>query len=124
MTPQIGPCFLLFHQRVVWHRVLRYAHPYARYKPPLCCTRISHIKLGLKQPEKAATADGDTNTSDNKNASSNIKSQAALMFWRFGFQNASAIDALLDKEDVTLEEILDDDDLLQECKAHNTKLIE
>lgn len=46
------------------------------------------------------------------------------MFWRFGFQNASAIDALLDKEDVTLEEILDDDDLLQECKAHNTKLIE
>ncbi|OLL23393.1 Extragenic suppressor of kinetochore protein 1 [Neolecta irregularis DAH-3] len=46
------------------------------------------------------------------------------MFWRFGFHSVSAIDALLDKPDVTLEEILDEDDLLQECKAHNTKLIE
>ncbi|TFK68279.1 SAPS-domain-containing protein [Pluteus cervinus] len=44
------------------------------------------------------------------------------MFWRFGFHNASAIDSLLDKEDVTLEAILDEDDLLQECKAQNTRL--
>jgi hypothetical protein len=46
------------------------------------------------------------------------------MFWRFGFHACSAIDTLLDKPDVTLEEILGEDDLLQECKAHNTKLIE
>ncbi|KAF8969575.1 SIT4 phosphatase-associated protein-domain-containing protein [Flammula alnicola] len=44
------------------------------------------------------------------------------MFWRFGFHNGSAIDSLLDKEDVALEAILDEDDLLQECKAQNTRL--
>ncbi|KAI0807835.1 SAPS-domain-containing protein [Fomes fomentarius] len=46
------------------------------------------------------------------------------MFWRFGFHNASAIDSLLDKEEVSLEAILDEDDLLQECKAQNTRLID
>ncbi|KAJ7633140.1 SIT4 phosphatase-associated protein-domain-containing protein [Roridomyces roridus] len=46
------------------------------------------------------------------------------MFWRFGFHNASAIDSLLDKEDVSVESILDEDDLLQECKAQNTRLID
>ncbi|OCH93828.1 SAPS-domain-containing protein [Obba rivulosa] len=46
------------------------------------------------------------------------------MFWRFGFHNASSIDSLLDKEDVSLEAILDEDDLLQECKAQNTRLSE
>ncbi|KAG6836788.1 hypothetical protein H0H93_003209 [Arthromyces matolae] len=38
--------------------------------------------------------------------------------------NASAIDSLLDKEDVQLEAILDEDDLLQECKSQNTRLID
>ncbi|KAI0093776.1 SIT4 phosphatase-associated protein-domain-containing protein [Irpex rosettiformis] len=46
------------------------------------------------------------------------------MFWRFGFHNASSIDSLLDKEDVSLEAILDEDELLQECKAQNTRLID
>ncbi|KAF8801647.1 SAPS-domain-containing protein [Phlegmacium glaucopus] len=46
------------------------------------------------------------------------------MFWRFGFHNASTIDSLLDKEDVVLEAILDEDDLIQECKAQNTRLID
>ncbi|KAF9261231.1 SAPS-domain-containing protein [Marasmius fiardii PR-910] len=46
------------------------------------------------------------------------------MFWRFGFHNASTIDSLLNKEDVSLESILDQDDLLQECKAQNTRLID
>ncbi|KIL67003.1 hypothetical protein M378DRAFT_323035 [Amanita muscaria Koide BX008] len=46
------------------------------------------------------------------------------MFWRFGFHNGSAIDSLLDKEDVSLEAILDEDDLLQECKSQNTRLID
>ena len=43
---------------------------------------------------------------------------------RFGFHNGSAIDSLLDKEGVVLEAILDEDDLLQECKAQNTRLID
>lgn len=43
---------------------------------------------------------------------------------RFGFHNTSSIDSLLDKEDVALEAILDEDDLLQECKAQNTRLID
>ena len=43
---------------------------------------------------------------------------------RFGFANASNIDSLLDKEDVSLEAILDEDELIQECKAQNTRLID
>lgn len=43
---------------------------------------------------------------------------------RFGFHNGSSIDSLLDKEDVSLEAILDEDDLLQECKSQNTRLID
>ena len=47
------------------------------------------------------------------------------MFWRFGgYANISTIDTLLDKPDVTLEELLDESDLIQELKQHNTKLIE
>ena len=38
--------------------------------------------------------------------------------------NISAIDTLLEKHDVTLEELLDESDLIQELKSHNTKLIE
>jgi SIT4-associating protein SAP185/190 len=48
------------------------------------------------------------------------------MFWRFGagYNHASAIDTLLEKTDVTLEELLDESDCIQELKQHNTKLIE
>ena len=47
------------------------------------------------------------------------------MFWRFGgYANISTLDSVLDKPDVTLEEVLDESDLLQELKQHNTKLIE
>ncbi|KAI9733795.1 MAG: hypothetical protein M1818_007062 [Claussenomyces sp. TS43310] len=47
------------------------------------------------------------------------------MFWRFGgYANISAIDTLLEKADVTLEDFLDESDLIQELKSHNTKLIE
>ncbi|KAF6763649.1 SIT4 phosphatase-associated protein-domain-containing protein [Ephemerocybe angulata] len=46
------------------------------------------------------------------------------MFWRFGFNNASSIDSLLDRDDVQLEALLEEDDLLQECKSQNTRLIE
>ena len=47
-----------------------------------------------------------------------------LLSCRFGFHNTSAIDSLLDKDDVSLEAILDEDDLLQECKSQNTRLID
>ncbi|PBP19426.1 SIT4 phosphatase-associated protein [Diplocarpon rosae] len=47
------------------------------------------------------------------------------MFWRFGgYANISTIHTILDKPDVTLEELLDESDLIQELKQHNTKLIE
>jgi len=47
------------------------------------------------------------------------------MFWRFGgYANISTIDTLLDKPDATLEELLDETDLIQELKAQNAKLVE
>lgn len=44
--------------------------------------------------------------------------------WRFGFSATSTLDALLDKPNVTLEEVFDEEDLLQECKNQNSKLID
>ncbi|KAH7312755.1 SIT4 phosphatase-associated protein-domain-containing protein [Stachybotrys elegans] len=47
------------------------------------------------------------------------------MFWRFGgYANISTIDTILDKSEFTIEELLDEADLIQELKQHNTKLIE
>ncbi|RJE16431.1 SIT4-Associating protein, partial [Aspergillus sclerotialis] len=47
------------------------------------------------------------------------------MFWRFGgYASISTIDTLLDKPDVSLEELLDESEIIQELKQHNTKLIE
>uniref|UniRef100_A0A2C9JCE7 Uncharacterized protein n=1 Tax=Biomphalaria glabrata TaxID=6526 RepID=A0A2C9JCE7_BIOGL len=46
------------------------------------------------------------------------------MFWKFNLLTSSHIDTLLDKEDVTLRELMDEDDILQECKAQNRKLVE
>ncbi|PIA14100.1 SAPS-domain-containing protein [Coemansia reversa NRRL 1564] len=45
------------------------------------------------------------------------------MLWRFGLQHASNIDKLLEKEDLTLEEVLNDPDLLQEIREQNPKVI-
>lgn len=44
------------------------------------------------------------------------------MFWRFGF-SSSTLDTLLEKEDVSLEEVLEEEDLIQEAKSMNPKLI-
>ncbi|KAL9937035.1 hypothetical protein V8E36_004270 [Tilletia maclaganii] len=46
------------------------------------------------------------------------------MFWRIGFSTTSSLDTLLEKANVTVEEVLDDADLLQECKSQNSKLVE
>lgn len=45
------------------------------------------------------------------------------MFWKFDLHTASQVDKLLEKEDVTLTELLDEDDVLQECKAQNQRLL-
>ncbi|XP_042006837.1 serine/threonine-protein phosphatase 6 regulatory subunit 1-like [Salvia splendens] len=46
------------------------------------------------------------------------------MFWRMaGPSTASAMEAILDKDDFTLEELLDEDEIIQECKALNGRLI-
>ncbi|KAJ9528525.1 hypothetical protein QJQ45_020496, partial [Haematococcus lacustris] len=46
------------------------------------------------------------------------------MFWKVaGFSQPSPIDQILDKEEFTLEELLDEDDLVQECKSLNGRLV-
>ncbi|CAD5117102.1 DgyrCDS5910 [Dimorphilus gyrociliatus] len=44
------------------------------------------------------------------------------MFWRFTLP--SKIDSLLEKEEICLMELLDEDDVLQECKGQNQRLLE
>ena len=46
------------------------------------------------------------------------------MFWRFGFHPVSAIDSLLDKDSVTLQELFELEEVLQECKSQNSKLVD
>lgn len=47
------------------------------------------------------------------------------MFWRFGgYANISTIDTILEKPDFTVEDLLDESDLIQELKQHNAKLID
>eukprot|EP00897_Mesotaenium_endlicherianum_P008159 jgi/Mesen1/7371/ME000381S06606 len=46
------------------------------------------------------------------------------MFWRVaGLATTSPVDLILDKEKYTLEELLDEDDLIQECKSLNNRLV-
>lgn len=45
------------------------------------------------------------------------------MFWKFHL-DASGLETLLAKQDVTLKEVLDEEDILQECKTQNGKLID
>ena len=46
------------------------------------------------------------------------------MYWRFGFQSTPAIELLIEREGVTVEELLNDEELLQECKSQNKKLLD
>uniref|UniRef100_A0A4W3JQT9 Protein phosphatase 6 regulatory subunit 1 n=1 Tax=Callorhinchus milii TaxID=7868 RepID=A0A4W3JQT9_CALMI len=46
------------------------------------------------------------------------------MFWKFDLHTTSHIDTLLEREDVTLFELMEEEDILQECKANNRKLVE
>ena len=47
-----------------------------------------------------------------------------MAFWRTWSWDTSAIDALLDSEDVTLEKLFEEGDILGEAKAQNKKLVE
>ncbi|GAA0153833.1 phosphatase modulator [Lithospermum erythrorhizon] len=46
------------------------------------------------------------------------------MFWKLpSFSSASPIESVLDKENFTLEELLDEEEIIQECRALNGRLI-
>ncbi|TYI26400.1 hypothetical protein ES332_A05G111500v1 [Gossypium tomentosum] len=46
------------------------------------------------------------------------------MFWQLTALSASSpVDSILDKENFTLEELLDEEEIIQECKALNSRLI-
>ncbi|TKY67211.1 Serine/threonine-protein phosphatase 6 regulatory subunit 3 [Spatholobus suberectus] len=46
------------------------------------------------------------------------------MFWKLAsISSSSPVEAILDKENFTLEELLDEDEIIQECKALNSRLI-
>lgn len=46
------------------------------------------------------------------------------MFWKFNLITTSHVETLLNKENVTLKELMDEEDILQECKAQTKRLIE
>lgn len=46
------------------------------------------------------------------------------MFWKFNLITTSHVETLLSKEGVTLKELMDEEDILQECKAQTKRLIE
>mmetsp|Transcript_28057 Transcript_28057/g.57486 ORF Transcript_28057/g.57486 Transcript_28057/m.57486 type:complete len:639 (-) Transcript_28057:198-2114(-) len=46
------------------------------------------------------------------------------MFWRLGFAQTSPVEQLLENADVTLQELMDEEELMQECKQLNKKLID
>jgi SIT4-associating protein SAP185/190 len=44
------------------------------------------------------------------------------MLWRFNFAQTSTLDSLLSREiPPTVEEVMDEQDVLNECKAQNNK---
>ncbi|CAL0334503.1 unnamed protein product [Lupinus luteus] len=46
------------------------------------------------------------------------------MFWRMaGLSTASPVETILDRENFTLDDLLDEDEIIQECKALNGRLI-
>lgn len=47
----------------------------------------------------------------------------SAMFWKFDLHTSSHLEALLDKDDTTLTELMDEEDVLQECKAQNRRCV-
>mmetsp|Transcript_18562 Transcript_18562/g.45586 ORF Transcript_18562/g.45586 Transcript_18562/m.45586 type:complete len:649 (-) Transcript_18562:1451-3397(-) len=46
------------------------------------------------------------------------------MFWRLGFAQQSPVEELLETDNFTLQQLLDEEDLIQECKQLNKKLVD
>ncbi|KAG8520593.1 Serine/threonine-protein phosphatase 6 regulatory subunit 1 [Galemys pyrenaicus] len=46
------------------------------------------------------------------------------MFWKFDLHAGSHLDALLEREGLSLPELLDEEDVLQECRGANRKLLD
>jgi len=46
------------------------------------------------------------------------------MFWRLGFAQTSPLEQLLESEDFTLQQVLEENEVIQECKQLNKKLID
>ncbi|XP_072822631.1 serine/threonine-protein phosphatase 6 regulatory subunit 1 isoform X3 [Vicugna pacos] len=46
------------------------------------------------------------------------------MFWKFDLHTSSHLDTLLERDDLSLPELLDEEDVLQECKVVNRKLLD
>jgi len=45
-------------------------------------------------------------------------------FWNFGYQGSPAVKTLLEKPDLTLDDLLDEEGLLLELKTLNSKLFD
>ena len=50
--------------------------------------------------------------------------RAGALFWKFDLHTSSHLDTLLEREDLSLPELLDEEDVLQECKVVNRKLLD
>ena len=46
------------------------------------------------------------------------------MFWKYNSMSTSQVETLLEKENVSLKELLELEDVIQECKNQNKKLVE
>nr|XP_040135756.1 serine/threonine-protein phosphatase 6 regulatory subunit 1 [Ictidomys tridecemlineatus] len=55
---------------------------------------------------------------------STCKYVKGAMFWKFDLHTSSHLDTLLEREDLSLSELLDEEDVLQECKVVNRKLLD
>ena len=48
-----------------------------------------------------------------------------MSFWRtFGFHTVSGVENVLDRESFTLEDVLEEEEILQETKSQSQKLID
>ncbi|XP_058530133.1 serine/threonine-protein phosphatase 6 regulatory subunit 1 isoform X2 [Ochotona princeps] len=56
--------------------------------------------------------------------SSTCRNVKGAMFWKFDLHTSSHLDTLLEREDLSLPELLDEEDVLQECKVVNRKLLD
>jgi hypothetical protein len=46
------------------------------------------------------------------------------MFWKYNTLSTSQVETFLEKETVSLKELLELEDIIQECKNQNKKLVE